>query len=219
MRILTVCTANICRSPAAAALLRRGLADLLPQAVVTSAGIAAEDGRAACDLSAALVGELTSSATGDLGTHASRLLDRQDVEQADLILALDRTHRSAIARLDPASRPQTLTLRQAAAAAEVVAAALREGATPEGAPPMPGDPADRFAWWVAELDAARAFLPTVGNNAVGSLTFDVLDVPDPHVVGYQYHPVAVELIEAAVNVVLDSLRLTLNFSPPGTGLH
>ena len=219
--VLTVCTANICRSPAAATLLRRGLDDLLPQATVASAGVSAEDGREACDLTSALVGEFVAGqgsgqvpAVGvveESAGHASRRLTREHVEQADLILAMDRSHRSAIAVLLPSSRPRTFTLRQAADAAGTVTAALRAGRLPEGAAPVPGTAADRFAWWVGEIDAARAFIAGGDAAATAGLVIDPLDVPDPHVAGYQYHPMAVELIESAVETLLTSLRTVMEF--------
>ena len=61
-RILVVCTANICRSPATATLLRRELAPLVSAGMIeiTSAGVAADAGRPACDLSSALVGQFVA---------------------------------------------------------------------------------------------------------------------------------------------------------------
>jgi protein-tyrosine phosphatase len=217
VRIIAVCTANICRSPSTAALLRRGLADLLPGAVVTSAGVAAQPDRPVCDLSAALVtgaikDERAAARTAaDLSRHRSALLTAGQVADADLVLGLDRSHRSAIAKLHPVGRPRTFTLRQAAAAAEQVGRSLRTGRLPEGAPALPPDAAGRLAWWVEELDAARAFIPGGSSKTAESLVFDQLDVPDPHVVGYQYHPMAAATIVAAVDDLLASLHALLGF--------
>lgn len=198
--VLTVCTANICRSPAAAVLLQRGLRQRVPDLAVASAGVAATPGHSACEVSAALVGGR------ELAAHRSRRIGSRDVAGADLILALDRSHRSAVAQLSPASRTRTFTLRQAAAAAAEVAQTLRSGRLPDGAPPLPQDAAERFRWWVGELDAARSAPP---QDAAHSLAFDALDVPDPHVVGYQFHPMAVELITAAVVEVVESFTAVL----------
>lgn len=218
LSILTVCTANICRSPASAALLDRALTARLPALRVASAGTAAQDGNCACDLSAALVGEFvaTSYPTGpvadNLSTHRSRRVSPNDVAEADLVLALDRSHRSALAQLCPGSRARTFTLRQAATIGAGVAAALSSGSLPEGAPPLPeGDPA-RFRWWVGELDAGRASAQPTPETGPQRLVFDSLDVPDPHVIGYQYHPMAVELIESAVAQLAQSLIAALDFS-------
>ena len=204
--ILTVCTANICRSPAAERLLRAGLADLAPEATVSSAGVAAVDGRPACDLSSALIGEYvateypTAGPVADFGTHLSRRLTAEHARGAQLVLALDRTHRAELARLAPARRPVTFTLRQAATLARAVAAVVAGGALPPGAPPLPAGRGDRLRWWVAEMDAARGLTGDPGDSEqfAADLWGHPLDVPDPHAVGYQYHPVAVELIEQAV---------------------
>lgn len=212
VRVIAVCTANICRSPSTAVRLRSGLRELYPDALVESAGVAAEAGREACDLSAALTTggiddpDQHAAAGAEFAQHRSRLLTADQVAAADLILGLDRSHRSEIAKLHPAGRPRAFTLRQAAAAADQVAESLRAGSLPEGAPPLPTDPAEQFAWWVAELDAARAFLPGGAEDRSGALAFDQHDVPDPHVVGYQYHPLAAEMIAGAVDRLLDSLR-------------
>ncbi len=211
-RIVTVCTANICRSPAAAALLRRGLAGLFPGAEVRSVGTAALSGSPACERTSALLdGSLAEHYPAmplnrrEREDHRSRLMVRQDVEQAALILALDRSHRSAVARLLPSSRSRTFTLRQAAAAAAAVTGELRTGRLPDGAPPLPADPAGRFGWFVQELDAHRAFLPPPPTKSREALAIDPLDVPDPHVLGFGLHPLAVDLIEQAAFALVEGL--------------
>lgn len=211
-RIVTVCTANICRSPATAVLLRRGLAGLFPGAQISSVGTAARNGSPACDRTSALLeASLAARYPGmpltryEREGHRSRLMVRQDFEEAALILALDRSHRSAVAQLVPSSRSRTFTLRQAAAAAAEVTKALRTGRLPEGAPPLPDGPAGRFEWFVQELDAHRAFLHPQPIKSRGSLAIDPLDVPDPHVLGFALHPLAVELIEQASSALVEGL--------------
>lgn len=207
-RILVVCTANICRSPAAATLLRRALADM--PVTVTSAGTAAIDGQPACDLSSALVGEFVAreygGATGGASdaagssNHRSRRVTAEMLAQADLIVALDRSHRAELARLDAASRTRTFTLRQAARLSEVVAGYTAHGQVPPGAPPVPEDQEARLRWWVAELDAARgtaAPVPEPESRSV-PLTWHPDDVPDPHVLGYQIHGATSNLIEEEI---------------------
>lgn len=94
--VLFVCTGNICRSPLAAALLERavqarGLSDL----TVTSAGTGAWDGAPASE-GAYLVGLERGL---DLSGHRARLLTRELVEQADLILTMARHHRARVDEL------------------------------------------------------------------------------------------------------------------------
>jgi protein-tyrosine-phosphatase len=143
--------------------------------------------------------------------HLSHRVAAEEVRRADLVLALDRSHRAELAQLHPGGRTRTFTLRQAAAAAAMVAEALRTTGPPEGAPPMPQGSAERFAWWVAEMDAARAYVNGTDTLAPGSLLIDALDIPDPHVVGYQYHPITVEFIEAATAELVSGFAEVLRY--------
>lgn len=234
-RILVVCTANICRSPAAAALLSRELADR--PVAVHSAGVAAQAGQPACDLSSALVGEFVAREYGGttdselsvvesstdgpadrgvtpLGRHRSRLVDAEMLSDAGLILALDRSHRAELARVDPASRARTFTLRQAAGLSDVVSGYTAAGQMPPGAPAVPEDPAARLTWWVAELDAARGTAPVTPDAEPHEtpLSWHPDDVPDPHVLGYQIHPAAIELIEEGILRISSGIIQALAFA-------
>lgn len=108
MKILVVCTGNICRSPAAEMMLR----DRLPANVrVESAG------------TSALVGEGIDAQTLQLleaqgitsRTFSSRQLNVAMVQRADLVLTMTREHRSAVLRLDHRALRKTFTLTEAAA--------------------------------------------------------------------------------------------------------
>jgi protein-tyrosine-phosphatase len=95
-RILLVCTGNICRSPLAEALLRRSLEQRSVDGVsVTSAGTGAWDGAPASE-GAYLVGLERGL---DLSGHRARLLTRELVEEADLILTMARHHRARVDEL------------------------------------------------------------------------------------------------------------------------
>ena len=94
--VLFVCTGNICRSPLAEALCRRelehrGMSDI----TVSSAGTGAWDGAPASEGAylVALEHEL------DLSGHRARLLTRNVVESADLILTMARHHRARVSEL------------------------------------------------------------------------------------------------------------------------
>ena len=229
-RILVVCTANICRSPATETLLRREVAGLTgPPVAVSSAGTAALDGSPACDLSSALVGEFVArhyvstlpTDPPDPRAHRARRVTEALVADADLILALDRSHRAVLARLDAAARPRTFTLRQAAGLSQVVAGYMADGQSPPGAPPMPVDATERLRWWVGELDAARG---TTGSAAAPSppaeqvpLQWHSDDVPDPHVIGYQIHGAAIELAEQAVLVLSAGMKGVVTRGPDSAG--
>ncbi|HEX4575107.1 MAG TPA: hypothetical protein VH158_08245 [Gemmatimonadales bacterium] len=95
-QILLVCTGNICRSPLAAALLQRALAERAIDAIdVASAGTGAWDGAPASE-GAYLVGLERGL---DLSGHRARLLTRELVEGADLILTMARHHRARVDEL------------------------------------------------------------------------------------------------------------------------
>lgn len=95
-RILLVCTGNICRSPLAAALLERSLAQrAIVGVAVSSAGTGAWDGAPASE-GAYLVGLERGL---DLSGHRARLLTRELVEGADLVLTMARHHRARVDEL------------------------------------------------------------------------------------------------------------------------
>ncbi len=95
-RILLVCTGNICRSPLAAALLERGLAERAIEGIsISSAGTGAWDGAPVSE-GAYLVGLERGL---DLSGHRARLLTRELVEEADLILTMARHHRARVDEL------------------------------------------------------------------------------------------------------------------------
>ncbi|BDZ48184.1 hypothetical protein GCM10025867_04250 [Frondihabitans sucicola] len=89
--ILTVCTGNICRSPLAEAALREAFADL-DEITVESAGTSAPVGAPVPSDFVALAHGLQLSTE----SHRARALTPEMVRQADLVLALDRSHRRAI---------------------------------------------------------------------------------------------------------------------------
>ncbi len=96
MHILFVCTGNTCRSPTAEALLRAALAAKgLDQVTVSSAGTGAWDGAPVSEASY-LVGLEQGL---DLSEHRARLLTRDVVRSADLILVMSGHHVARVAEL------------------------------------------------------------------------------------------------------------------------
>lgn len=97
--ILFVCTANICRSPMAAALMRKRLAGLrLNQEIeVVSGGVWAEEGYGASHNAV-----LTLAGRGiDLTDHLSQLVTPALLARADIVLVMEEAHRRSLFHLAP----------------------------------------------------------------------------------------------------------------------
>jgi protein-tyrosine-phosphatase len=106
MHVLFVCTGNTCRSPIAEALARRFAAERqLSEITVASAGTAAWDGAPASD--GALLVAMERSV--DLSAHRARLLTREFVNSADLILAMGPHHLERIEALGGAGKTHLLS--------------------------------------------------------------------------------------------------------------
>jgi protein-tyrosine phosphatase len=101
-RILIVCKGNICRSPMAAAMLRRHVA----AADIHSAGLAAMEG-SPIDPAA----ERTLLAHGiSASEHIARQINRAELDSADLVLAMEKRQVAALLALSPALRGRVLLL-------------------------------------------------------------------------------------------------------------
>ncbi len=109
--ILVVCTANICRSPVAEALLRTKLNEVgLTDWTVSSAGTWAEPGHTAAPFSTALMAERGL----DIRSHRSQPVTNRLLQQADLVLCLETGHAQSLRRDYPAHQHKIVTIRQMA---------------------------------------------------------------------------------------------------------
>ena len=107
VRVLVLCTGNICRSPMAEAMLRARLAARDVPAVVSSAGTATEGEPAADE-----VLELLRARGLDGSAHRSRRLDADLLADADLVLAMARLHVRDATLADPGAFTRTFTLKE-----------------------------------------------------------------------------------------------------------
>ncbi len=163
-RILTVCTGNICRSPAAERLLAAALG---PSVHVESAGTHAMVGRPIDPPMAAL---LRADGVGPDG-FAARQLAEQQIREADLVLAMAREHRAYVVDLVPAAVRRTFTLRefarlvgdaeaspeQGVSASDVLGRLVRQAAANRGGV-ADDDVPDPYGGSLAEFDHAYALI-------------------------------------------------------------
>ncbi|WP_241992046.1 low molecular weight phosphatase family protein [Cryobacterium lyxosi] len=105
--ILTVCSGNICRSPLAEQLLQVGLGKL-PGVSVASAGTIGLTGQGMPEQAAALSRQFG----GDPSAHVARELTVEHLTSSNLVLAMSREHRRAIAELSPRAIRYTFTIRE-----------------------------------------------------------------------------------------------------------
>ena len=96
--VLVVCTANICRSPMAEALLRYRAAEASVPIVVSSAGFLFDGEPAASDAIAAM-----SELGIDISAHRSRIVGPEMVRAVDLIITMERTHARSLVLKAPDS--------------------------------------------------------------------------------------------------------------------
>lgn len=112
--ILTVCSGNICRSPAAELLLADALS--ARGVVASSAGTIAFPGLGISPEIAQLLADDDVESSG----FASRRLNEGLIQEADLVLALTREHRSRVVSLVPSALRRTYTLKEFARLASCV---------------------------------------------------------------------------------------------------
>jgi len=106
-KIITICTGNICRSPAAEYLLRQRLEAVASwQGSVHSAGIGALVNHPADENTQAMM----LAKDIDLSAHRAKQLTLEHLRQADLVLVMEKHHRQAVLDLDPTARGKTFLL-------------------------------------------------------------------------------------------------------------
>ncbi|HET8617221.1 MAG TPA: hypothetical protein VFL94_16995 [Actinomycetales bacterium] len=185
-RVLVVCTGNVCRSPLAERLLRVRLSERLGERAgrveVDSAGVRALAGHG---MTAEAAAELRGLG-GDGGDFVSRQLTTQLLDQADLVLAATRQHRSEAVRLSPRTLRSAFTLRELHRL--LADADLRE---------LPSDPADRLRELVPLARGRRGFVPPADEGGD--------DVTDPYGRSTQVYAATTRQIVPAVDFLVDAI--------------
>ncbi len=142
--ILVVCTANQCRSPLTAAVLRARLFSRAVDVTVESAGLG-ESGYAATPPTI----EAAARAGFDLSDHLSSRLDADQLARADLVLGMERRHVREAVALDPHAWPHAFTLRELVRRGDAI------GSRPRG---------EDLAAWLGRAHAGRRPADMLGTS-------------------------------------------------------
>ena len=189
LTVLAVCTANMCRSVRTELQIRNLGADL--PLVVSSAGVHAEVGEAAC-----------THATDSPLTHRSRQVEGDLIEDADLVLVMESSHKSWIVREHVRARRKIFKVAEAGRLFPTVVAELgrvRQGQESEWLQVPSGfeylSHGARMLWLIDEAHNAREFL--VQSDP---------DLTDTHGVPGVTHKGIYALLDQNLEVILGSLR-------------
>ena len=176
--MLFVCTANQCRSPLGAALLRAQLQARTPDVIVdvTSSGVAASAGTGATtptiDAAAAL--------RVDLRAHQSTRLDAAQVRAASVIIGMERRHVQEAVLLDPSAFSRSFTLKELVRRGRAVG---RRGYR------------ESLADWTTRVSAGRRPV-----DLLGASRDDDIDDPTTNPM-VDHHSTAIEIDELVATVV------------------
>lgn len=109
MKIMFICTGNICRSAMAHRLLEKRLEDLNKKDIeVYSCGIYAENG----DGSTYNAIEAMKEYNVDLKSHRATNIRNSNIENMDVILCMTKSHKYAVLQLYPNIKDKVFTLKE-----------------------------------------------------------------------------------------------------------
>lgn len=206
--MLVVCSANVCRSPSAAALLRHRLTGPDYRGLrITDAGVRTSAGQSWCRHAVAHLRQ-QQILTDEPPDHPARQIDAADLAESGLVLAADRAVLGRLIRMDPTVRNRLFTITEVAALGPPIAAER-----PTYVVPTDGDDLSAvLSWWVAAMDEARG-LVDMSEPAERRFpwtrrsTVDGYDVPDAHVEGNGVsHRRMLPLLVEAVDGIAGAVR-------------
>jgi protein-tyrosine phosphatase len=142
--IVVLCTANICRSPMAAALLARRLAAADVTVPVRSAGMISNGEPPHPEVISVM-----DSYGIPIASHRSRIVCAHDLTHASLVLAMARDHLRHAAITEPGAWPRAFTLK------ELVRRGERIGPRPPG---------ESFPDWLSRAHAGRERIALLGDS-------------------------------------------------------
>jgi protein-tyrosine phosphatase len=154
--ILVVCTANICRSPIAAALLAQHLSNsVVPgeQFAVSSGGFLAR-----VDITDPFAVSVMSTRGLDISTHSSTQMNESLLRRADLVITMTASHVQQAVDMEPRAWPRVFTLTDLAARMASVG---------------PRRSAETLTSYVARLHAGRSAAALMAAGTAG-------DIADPY---------------------------------------
>ncbi len=108
MKILIVCTGNTCRSPMAEGIFKDLAKKNNVDIEVKSSGTAAYDGDSASDNAVYALEKLNI----DISNHKSKLIHKEIVDEADLILTMSSSHKRALINKFPGAKDKTYLLNE-----------------------------------------------------------------------------------------------------------
>ncbi len=159
-QVLLVCTANVCRSPMAEALLRLHVRAAGVSATAASAGTRAEASLPATPNA--------RRAVPGLGDHRSRRVTPEMIAAADLVLAMANENLREVVAAEPDSFVRSFTLR------DFLSRATQHGARSSG---------ETFADWVRAVGADRSVSGLVSTSSQAA--DDIADPMGGGLVDYQ----------------------------------
>jgi protein-tyrosine phosphatase len=142
--VVVLCTANVCRSPMAAALLARRLAALGVTVPVRSAGMIGGGDPPYPEVVSAM-----ASYRLQIASHRSRVVCAADLTSASLVLAMARDHLRHAAITEPGAWSRAFTLKELIRRGEQIG--------PRG----PGEP---FSGWLSRAHEGRERISLLGDS-------------------------------------------------------